>query len=201
MTQLCVALDAASAAEAIRVFYMLPSQIQWYKVGHSLALDPDFHAVVRLLKGQGRSVMLDTKLRDIPATVRRTVTQARRSGFDAMTVDVRSARDAVDAAYGEIAVLAVAGLTSEGPQTAEILISAAEEIGCGAVCRPSWPQGSVRVATPGVRPPGCAWDDHADTITPSHARELGVYWAIVGRPIAQAPNPYAAALDFLEAFS
>lgn len=50
------------------------------------------------------------------------------------------------------------------------------------------------VVTPGVRPAGASLDDQARAATPAAALQAGASHLVIGRPIAAAPDPRAAAL-------
>jgi orotidine-5'-phosphate decarboxylase len=49
------------------------------------------------------------------------------------------------------------------------------------------------IATPGIREPGGAVDDHKRHATPAQAIARGADYLVVGRPITQADDPAAAA--------
>ncbi|MTD38980.1 orotidine-5'-phosphate decarboxylase [Erwinia sp. CPCC 100877] len=46
--------------------------------------------------------------------------------------------------------------------------------------------------TPGIRPSGSAVGDQKRVVTPKEARNIGSTYIVVGRPITQAADPYAA---------
>lgn len=46
--------------------------------------------------------------------------------------------------------------------------------------------------TPGIRPSGSTVGDQKRVVTPAMAREIGSSYIVVGRPITQADDPYAA---------
>ncbi|MEO7992869.1 MAG: orotidine-5'-phosphate decarboxylase [bacterium] len=51
---------------------------------------------------------------------------------------------------------------------------------------------------PGLRLEAALSQDHAETATPQEARELGVDYVVVGRPILNAPDPLTATEKILE---
>jgi orotidine-5'-phosphate decarboxylase len=50
---------------------------------------------------------------------------------------------------------------------------------------------------PGIRPAGAAHGDQKRVTTPSSAVEAGADYLVVGRPVVEAPDPLAAALEIL----
>jgi orotidine-5'-phosphate decarboxylase len=52
--------------------------------------------------------------------------------------------------------------------------------------------------TPGIRPTGEAHGDQKRVTTPAQAVELGADYLVVGRPITQASDPFAAARAILD---
>jgi orotidine-5'-phosphate decarboxylase len=57
------------------------------------------------------------------------------------------------------------------------------------------------LVTPGIRPAGSAGDDQRRVVTPPQAREWGVDFMVIGRPITRAENPTAAVDDILQSLS
>ena len=57
------------------------------------------------------------------------------------------------------------------------------------------------IVAPGVRPTGSGGDDQARVSTPEQAISAGADYLVVGRPIAGAPDPAAAAIAILEAMA
>lgn len=51
--------------------------------------------------------------------------------------------------------------------------------------------------TPGIRPAGHSVNDQKRLITPAKAAQLGIRYAVVGRPITRARDPLAAAQALL----
>lgn len=74
----------------------------------------------------------------------------------------------------------------------------------GVVCSPH-EIGLLRAAcgagfvlmTPGIRPDGSPGDDQKRLMNPAEALQKGATHLVIGRPITQAPDPEAAAMDIL----
>jgi orotidine-5'-phosphate decarboxylase len=47
------------------------------------------------------------------------------------------------------------------------------------------------LVTPGIRPEGSDQGDQSRVMTPAQARDAGVSYVVVGRPITQAADPLA----------
>ena len=54
------------------------------------------------------------------------------------------------------------------------------------------------IVTPGVRPEGSGSDDQRRTKTPAAAIAAGADYIVVGRPITDARDPRAAALELID---
>jgi orotidine-5'-phosphate decarboxylase len=175
-------------------------------------------AAVGALAGDGRRVMLDLKLHDIPATVAGGMRAAARAGAELVTVHALGGpamlEAAVQAAGDRCRVAAVTILTSAAPAdlAAAGLPPAAEAVprlaelavrcGCPAVvCSPLEAAAlrarlgpSVELICPGVRPAAAsAEDDQARVATPSAAMAAGATRIVVGRPITRSDDVAAAA--------
>src|SRR4029453_15112066 len=162
-------------------------------------------AAVGALAGDGRRVMLDLKLHDIPATVAGGMRAAARAGAGLVTVHALGGpamlEAAVQAAGDGCRVAAVTILTSARPAdlAAAGLPSAAESVprladlavrsGCQAgVCSPLEappPRDrlgpAVGLICPGVRPAAAAAsDDQARVATPAEALAGGAPRAVLG---------------------
>jgi orotidine-5'-phosphate decarboxylase len=174
---------------------------------------------VAALAGDGRRVMLDLKLHDIPATVAGGMRAAARVGAELVTVHALGGpamlEAAVEAAGDRCRVAAVTILTSAAPAdlAAAGLPPAAEAVprlaelavrrGCQAiVCSPLEAADlrarlgpSVELICPGVRPAdrGSARDDQARVATPAAAMAAGATRIVVGRPITRSDDVAAAA--------
>ena len=176
-------------------------------------------AAVAALAGDGRRVMLDLKLHDIPATVAGAMRAAARAGAELVTVHALGGpamlAAAVEAAGDRCRVAAVTILTSAAPAdlAAAGLPPAAEAVprlaelavgrGCPAnVCSPLEAAGlraqlgpSVELICPGVRPADgfSRRDDQSRVATPSEAIAAGATRVVVGRPITRSDDVGAAA--------
>ena len=175
-------------------------------------------AAVAALAGDGRRVMLDLKLHDIPATVAGGMRAAARAGAELVTVHALGGpamlEAAVQAAGDRCRVAAVTILTSAGPAdlAAVGLPPAAESVprlaelavrsGCRAVvCSPLEAAAlrarlgpAVELICPGVRSAAsAASDDQARVATPAEAIAAGATRIVVGRPITRSDDVGAAA--------
>ncbi len=213
-----VALDVASAEDALGLVRRLGDACRFYKVGSELftAAGP---AVVRALRDVGCDVFLDLKFHDIPTTVRQGVASAARLGARLTTVHASGGRAMLEAAVegggGQCGVLAVTVLTSldagalaaawgrDGVQVedeVERLAAAAAAAGAhGVVCGGSEvPRlrrrfGDVlRYLVPGLRLAGAAAHDQARVVTPAEAVAAGASYLVLGRAVTAAADPLAA---------
>jgi orotidine-5'-phosphate decarboxylase len=176
-------------------------------------------AAVGALAGDGRRVMLDLKLHDIPATVAGGMRAAARAGAELVTVHALGGpamlEAAVEAAGERCRVAAVTILTSAAPAdlAAAGLPPAAEAVprlaelavgrGCRAiVCSPLEAAAlrarfgpSVELICPGVRPADGSSppDDQSRVATPAEAIAAGASRIVVGRPITRSDDVAAAA--------
>jgi orotidine-5'-phosphate decarboxylase len=174
-------------------------------------------AAVAALAGDGRRVMLDLKLHDIPATVAGGMRAAVAAGAELVTVHALGGpamlEAALRAAGDRCRVAAVTILTSAGPadlaaaglppaaaavpRLAELAVAA----GCPAVvCSPLEAPAlrtrlgpAVELVCPGVRPATSASDDQARVATPAEAIAAGASRVVVGRPITRSDDVGAAA--------
>jgi orotidine-5'-phosphate decarboxylase len=176
-------------------------------------------AAVGTLAADGRRVMLDLKLHDIPATVAGGMRAAARAGAELVTVHALGGpamlEAAVEAAGERCRVAAVTILTSAAPAdlAAAGLPPAAEAVprlaelavgrGCRAiVCSPLEAAAlrarlgpSVELICPGVRPADGSppRDDQSRVATPAEAIAAGASRIVVGRPITRSDDVGAAA--------
>ena len=203
MSELIVALDVQTRAEAEAKVKLLGDAVDFYKIGLELftAEGPD---VVKAVKGFGKRVFLDLKFHDIPNTVAKAVKSGGKLGVDLMTIHAVGGRAMIAAAraaageYGAAApkILAVTVLTSlDQSDLADIGVAGrtpADQVEAmarfavanganGLVCSafdvgglsPKLPAGTLFV-TPGVRPAGAAVGDQKRIATPAVAVAGGV---------------------------
>jgi orotidine-5'-phosphate decarboxylase len=214
---LVLALDTDDLEQALAWSRAAGEAAGMVKVGLELfgAAGP---AAVAALAGDGRRVMLDLKLHDIPATVAGGMRAAARAGAELVTVHALGGpamlEAAVEAAGDGCRVAAVTILTSARPAdlAAAGLPPAAEAVprlaelaaraGCPAVvCSPLEAAGlrarlgpSVELVCPGVRPAeGSDSHDQARVATPAGAIAAGATRIVVGRPITRSGDVGATA--------
>lgn len=210
MTRVFVALDVPDPATAETWMRRLAPH-RHFKVGLELFLAAGPDRVARWA-GEGAELFLDLKFHDIPNTVGAAVRQARRLGARLVTVHAAGGsamvRAAVEAAEGDLTVVAVTVLTSLDAGSlaalglpppgiwAERLARTAVEAGAGglvtsgeevAALARAWP--AVRRVVPGIRPAGAGVDDQARVVTPAMAVRRGATDLVVGRPVLRAPDP------------
>lgn len=215
-----VALDVASAEEAIRLARKVEPHVGAFKVGLGL-LHSAGPGVAAALVDLGKPVFADAKLHDIPSQVEAAASRLGRLGVRWVTAHVsggsamlRAATEALgESSGGHAGILGVTVLTSLAESdlasigvasTPGKLVSRmsrlAASAGCeGVVCSPQELTVVASVApdlikvTPGVRPEGSDAKDQRRTMAPAAAIERGANWLVIGRPITAAVDPVAAA--------
>jgi orotidine-5'-phosphate decarboxylase len=213
---LVLALDTGDLGQALAWSRAAGEAAGMVKVGLEL-FAAEGPAAVRALAGEGRRVMLDLKLHDIPATVAGGVAAAARLGAELVTVHALGGpamlAAAVEAAGDRCRVAAVTVLTSAAPtdlaaaglppaeRAVPLLAELAVAAGCPAlVCSPLEAAAlrarlgpAVELVCPGVRPATSGPDDQARVATPAAAMLAGASRIVVGRPVTRAADPAAAA--------
>jgi len=219
-----VALDVQSSREAEAVVERIGDPVHFYKVGLELFV-ADGPATLTMLRQKGKRIFLDLKLHDIPRTVERAVHSAARFGAELLTIHAAGGKAMIAAAAnaaGEtdakpMIVMLTVFTTPDGSDLNDIGVSrdpaaqvealAKLAIGAGAhglVCSPQ-EVGRLRTVlgavpyliTPGVRPAGGDLGDQKRVATPAQAAKDGSSALVIGRPIVEAPDPRAAALEIL----
>jgi orotidine-5'-phosphate decarboxylase len=217
-SRLIIALDFATAEQALAfVKDLQPSQCK-LKVGFELfvAAGPE---LVRDLVARGFAVFLDLKFHDIPNTVASACRAAAQLGVWMLNVHASGGSTMMQAAQAALAdlpnppkLIAVTVLTSmdkaqlastgiqvEPEAQVQYLAKLAQSSGLdGVVC--SAQEAAVLRAqlgdefllvTPGIRPEGSEKGDQSRVMTPKQAKQAGVSYIVVGRPITQASDPQA----------
>jgi orotidine-5'-phosphate decarboxylase len=221
LDRLIVALDFPNAGSALALVDRLEGSTSWFKVGLELYI-AEGNSLVAELKRRGCSIFLDLKLHDIPNTVAGAVGSAARLGVDMLTVHAGGGPAMLEAAAAAAKerpdLLAVTVLTSmdhaqleatgiqDSPSVqVERLATMALDCGVeGIVCSPVEISNLRRrvgseplLVIPGIRPEGTASNDQRRIATPAAAIASGASYLVVGRPITQAANPFAAAQAIL----
>ena len=219
-----VALDFQYREQALEVADQLDPGKCRVKVGKEL-FTREGPGVVKALHEKGFDVFLDLKFHDIPNTVARACSVAADLGVWMVNVHASGGRRMMEAAAKAIAqtgtgtqLIAVTVLTSmersdlvevgldvEPIQHVQRLAALAKDcglhgVGCSAqeapVLKPAL-GGDFKLVTPGIRPQGSETGDQRRVMTPPQAVAAGVDYMVIGRPIAQAPNPRQALQDVL----
>jgi orotidine-5'-phosphate decarboxylase len=221
MSEIIVALDLPSSAEALDLVDRLEDAVGFYKVGSPL-FTRSGPALVRALTDRGKRVFLDLKYHDIPSTVANAVTAAAELGIELLTLHasggaamMRAAREARDA-FGENGprLLGVTILTSFSAVDVEQvwnkeILSVRDEVGRlagiaveagidGVVTSPLEVESLKRrhgpdflIVTPGIRAAGDGLGDQARTASPGEAARAGSDFLVIGRPVFAAADPAA----------
>ncbi len=215
-----VALDVATAEDAVRLAKSVAPHVGGFKIGLGLLHGPG-PALTTALVSFGLPVFVDAKLHDIPSQVGAAARRLGRLGARWVTAHVGGGipmLEAVVEGLGETsggtagvlgvtvltsldqAALAAVGITATPGKLVSRMARAAARAGCeGLVCSPQELQVVAAVApdllkvTPGIRPAGVAAGDQARVATPAAAIARGADWLVVGRAITAAPDPVAAA--------
>jgi orotidine-5'-phosphate decarboxylase len=214
--RLIVALDMPDVGQARALVAKIGDGATFYKIGMELAYSGGL-PLVSELAAAGKRVFLDLKLHDIPNTVERATAQAAKLGATFLTVHAypQTMRAAVAGAKGSgMRILAVTVLTSYDDadlfdacgrfgvvETVRRRAEQALALGVDGLVASAAEAAMVREAvgrdmilvTPGIRPAGAAAGDQKRVATPAEAIRSGADYLVVGRPVAQAADPRAAA--------
>ncbi|HWU67489.1 MAG TPA: orotidine-5'-phosphate decarboxylase [Stenotrophobium sp.] len=217
--RLIVALDLPEAALAEALVKRLGDSVSFYKIGLELCMAPGFFSLLDWLRARDKKVFVDLKFFDIPETVARAIRNLSERGASFATIHGNQAmmQAAAQAKSGELKVLAVTALTSldQGDlddlgfqcNIAELVLSRARralQAGCDGVVSSGLEVEALRkhapheliCVTPGIRPLDNRRDsDQKRVMTPSRAIRAGADYLVVGRPVRDAADPAAAALD------
>lgn len=219
-TPIVVALDYENQADALNLVSQLDPSLCRLKVGKEMFthFGPQF---VTALQQRHFDVFLDLKFHDIPNTVAKAVQAAadlevwmvnvHASGGSRMMIAAKEALVRFGAKRPKL--IAVTVLTSmEQTDLTELGISLtpAEQViklatltataGLdGVVCSAQEAEllkkqfgPAFQLVTPGIRPANSAADDQRRVMTPQAAKQAGVDYMVIGRPITKAIDPLAA---------
>lgn len=211
-----LALDLPRLDAAVALAQKVRNHVGGLKLGLEFFCAHGHHGVHEIAK-VGLPIFLDLKLHDIPNTVAAAMQAIHVLEPAIVTVHAAGGRamleDAKAAAGERTRVVAVTVLTSlDDGDLARIGVNAgahdqalrladlAQEAGLdGIVCsghevgaiRQRWKKGFFVV--PGLRPADGSAADQKRTMTPRAARDAGASVLVIGRPIARAEDPVAAA--------
>lgn len=214
--RLIVALDVPSAAQARELVERLGEAVRFYKIGFELFMAGGYFELIAWLVGRGKKVFVDLKFFDVPETVRAAVRGLRNRGVSFATVHGNQAMlEAAGQDKGEVKILAVTVLTSldRGDlddlgfqcDVEKLVLSRARralEAGCDGVISSGLEAPALKreigarllVVTPGIRPvDNRQVDDQKRTVDVAQAFRNGADYIVMGRPIRNAPDPFAAA--------
>jgi len=216
--RLIAALDLASAEEAKALVQRLGDSVSFYKIGLQLFMADGYFDLIDWLGRQGKKVFVDLKFFDVPETVGAAVRGLRNRGVTFATVHGNQPiLEAAGKEKGEVKILAVTALTSldQGDlddlgfqcDIQKLVLSRARralEAGCDGVISSGLEAPLLKrelgerllVVTPGIRPvQNRRSDDQKRTVDVAQAFANGADYIVVGRPIHQAADPRAAALE------
>lgn len=217
--RLIFALDVADLETARELVDTLGDAVMFYKLGLEFFLSGNYFELAAELQDRGKKIFADLKLFDIPATVASAVRQLARHQVDFCTVHGNDGMlSAAAEAKGEMQILAVTALTSldQGDlhdlgfecDARTLVLSRARralELGCDGVVSSGLEVPALRASVdhalitvcPGIRPifndeaPDA--NDQQRVATPARAISNGADYLVIGRPIREAADPYAAA--------
>jgi orotidine-5'-phosphate decarboxylase len=215
--ELCVALDLPSAKENLALAERLKAYNIWMKVGFR-AYIRDGKPFIEALKkiNPEFKIFLDLKLYDIPNTMADAAEEIAKLGVDMFNIHASAGSVAMQTVMKRLSsyenrplVLAVTALTSFNEkdfqaiyeksilQKAEEFAKMSYENGLDGVVCSSFESRAIKNATsdsfltlcPGIRPFGEDAGDQQRVATLDIAKEEGVDFPVIGRPIYQSSHP------------
>jgi len=180
-----------------------------------------YYELISWLRERDKKVFVDLKFFDVPETVKKAVAQLKNRGVTFATVHGNDAmlKAAVEIKNG-LKILAVTVLTSLDQSDLEslgfkcdiktLVLSRAQraiDIGCDGVISSGLEASKLRehlgenflIVTPGIRPvENKSVDDQKRTVDVKQAFLNGADYIVVGRPIQNASDPRAKALEIQE---
>jgi orotidine-5'-phosphate decarboxylase len=216
--RLIVALDRSERDEILRLADQLHDVAGALKIGLQ-AFVSNGPSIVREVAARGARVFLDLKIHDIPNTAQHAVAETAALGAAMVTVHAAGGAAMMAAcARADALVLGVTILTSLDEaelqrigfagtplDNAVRLAKLAQSAGLRGVVASPQEIGAIReacggdfvIVTPGIRPAGSDAGDQRRTTTPAAAIAAGADYIVVGRPITEARDPRAAALELV----
>jgi len=210
--EIIVALDITDSIRIFELIDRLGDAISYYKIGYIAFYKFGWELVDRLYS-MGKKVMLDLKLDDISNTVSNAVTLVTEHNPSFLTIHSSIGRDALtkaqEAARGKTNLLGITLLTSLDKEDLKDLsiYGEVEDIVLkrAKLCKEAGLSGAVAsvreaplikeelgkeftVVTPGIRL-SSGGDDQKRTASYREARERGVDFVVIGRPIYNASDP------------
>jgi len=224
--QLCVALDLPSSCENLKLAKELKDYDIWVKVGFR-AYIRDGKPFIDELKeiNPNFKIFLDLKLYDIPNTMADAAEEIAKLGVDmfnihasAGEVAMRTVMERLSTYENRPLVLAVTALTSFDDENfstiyeksinekAEQFAKMSYENGLDGVVCSTFESRAIKNVTsnefltlcPGIRPFGEDAGDQQRVATIEVAKEAGVNFPVIGRPIYRDENPLQKVKDILE---
>ncbi|MBE5251798.1 MAG: orotidine-5'-phosphate decarboxylase [Enterobacterales bacterium endosymbiont of Blomia tropicalis] len=220
-----VALDYHDLNSALRFVDQIDPRSCRLKVGKEMftLFGP---TLVKDLQQRGFNVFLDLKFHDIPNTTAHAVAAAADLGVWMVNVHASGGARMMNAArealipFGKDAPLLIAvtvltsmdaddlkglGITLTPAEQAERLAKLTAECGLNGVVCSAHEAGRFRQAigqdftlvTPGIRPAGSDAGDQRRIMTPQQAKQAGVDYMVIGRPITQSADPAATLQSIL----
>jgi len=224
--QLCVALDLPSSCENLKLAKELKDYDIWVKVGFR-AYIRDGKPFIDELKeiNPNFKIFLDLKLYDIPNTMADAAEEIAKLGVDmfnihasAGEVAMRTVMERLSTYENRPLVLAVTALTSFDDENfstiyeksinekAEQFAKMSYENGLDGVVCSTFESRAIKNVTsnefltlcPGIRPFGEDAGDQQRVATIEVAKDAGVNFPVIGRPIYRDENPLQKVKDILE---
>ncbi|MDX8404712.1 MAG: orotidine-5'-phosphate decarboxylase [Mariprofundus sp.] len=211
--RLMVALDVPEAKQAMALCEQLGDAVGWFKIGLRLfvAEGPQLVAAI----GKTHKIFLDLKFHDIPNTVAQAIESAGKLGVDMVNVHAGGGKEMLAAAaraaeaFPDMLLIAVTVLTSDTMPKEQAAVVALERAQMakaagldGVVCSVHEVAAikhacgsSFITVTPGIRWGDQDLQDQKRVADPGGAVQAGSDYLVIGRPVIQAANPRAAALQ------
>ncbi len=215
--ELCIALDLGSKEENLALVEQIKEYDVWLKVGLRSYIR-DGEAFLKELKAINPEfkIFLDLKLYDIPNTMADAAESIMGLGVDMFNVHASAGKRAMQTVMERLKkydkrpiVLAVTALTSFSEEEFEAVYNApiaqkadqfakdAYESGLDGVVCSAFESESIKqitdksfmTLTPGIRPFGEDAGDQKRVADIAFAKQAGVDFIVVGRPVYRAKNP------------